>query len=108
MQPNHNFGGSEILLEVSLKLDTRPQQYCHIFKILSMYDQFMFCTCLTLYQEDILDTGNCNLHALSSEKEKNQNCFFAKHFCRRHAGPIPARSTQEEKPDQLDQEKVHR
>ena len=36
----------------------------------------MFCTCLTLYQEDILDTGNCNLHALSSEKEKNQNCFL--------------------------------
>ena len=48
-------------------------------------------------------TGICNLHALSSEKETK-----VKIVCRRHASPIPARSTQEEKPDQLDQEKVHR
>ena len=52
-------------------------------------------------------TGICNLHALSSEKEKNSK-LLAKPFCRRHASSIPARSTQEEKPDQLDQEKVHR
>ena len=31
MQPNHNFGGSEVLLEVSLMLETRPEQYCQCF-----------------------------------------------------------------------------
>ena len=63
----------------------------------------MFCTSLTLYQEDILVSA-CTVFWERLEKSK----LFAKPFCRRHASPIPARSTQEEKPDQLDQEKVHR
>ena len=63
----------------------------------------MFCTSLTLYQEDILVFA-CTVFWERIEKSK----LFAKHFCRRHASSIPARSTQEEKPDQLDQEKVHR
>ena len=94
----------QILLEVSLKLDTRPEQYCHNFKKLSIYDKSNFHMFRLVSRGH---TGICNLHALSSEKEKNSK-LLAKPFCRRHASSIPARSTQEEKPDQLDQEKVHR
>ena len=78
------------IISVSKNCQYMTNQVLHIFRLVSRGH-----------------TGICNLHALSSEKEKKSK-LLAKPFCRRHASSIPARSTQEEKPDQLDQEKVHR
>ena len=59
----------QILLEVSLKLDTRPEQYCHIFKKLPIYDQSSFA-----HVSPCIKKTYWYLHALSSEREKSQNC----------------------------------